>query len=163
VTPEKFLVRGDGVEDDSDPSQRAIDQIQQTYGEGIVFLPSGQYRISRTIYVWPGVRVIGYGPMRPVLVLGKNRPGFQEGMGYMVLFAGGRPGHDRRRPVAQRVNRPGANRPDPELRDRIRRCRALSRFMNSILARAMNSHSTAWRTKPSVRRISQSPSGIGAA
>jgi hypothetical protein len=56
------------------------------------FLPSGQYRISRTIYVWPGVREIGYGPTRPVLVLGKNTPGFQEGMGYMVFFAGGGPG-----------------------------------------------------------------------
>src|ERR1019366_9731369 len=98
LTPENFSVRGDGVADDSAAIQQAIDQVQEKYGEGIVFLPSGRYRIGKTIYVWPGVRVIGYGPTRPVLYLGKNTAGFQEGIGYMVFFAGGRPGHQRVRP-----------------------------------------------------------------
>lgn len=40
-----------------------------------------------------GIRLIGYGAKRPVLVLGKNTPGFQQGPAYMVFFAGGRPGH----------------------------------------------------------------------
>jgi sugar lactone lactonase YvrE len=111
LTPEKFPVRGDGIADDSDAIQQAIDQVQDSHGEGIVFLPSGRYRISRTIYVWPSVRVIGFGPTRPVLVLGKNTPGYQEGMGYMVFFAGGRPGHDRRPLAAQRANRPGTGGP----------------------------------------------------
>ena len=98
LTPDKFSIVGDGVADDSAAIQQAIDQVQETSGEGIVFLPSGRYRISKTIYVWPGVRVIGYGASRPVLYLGKNTPGFSAGMGYMVFFTGGRPGRDHRRP-----------------------------------------------------------------
>ncbi len=108
LTAKKFSVRGDGIADDSDAIQSAIDQVQATRGQGIVFIPEGRYRISRTIYVWPGVRVIGYGAHRPVFVLGENTPGFQHGIGYMVLFAGGRPdplhaaraGHRRRPRVA---------------------------------------------------------------
>ena len=106
LTADKFPVRGDGIADESDAIQNAIDQVQESRGEGIVFLPSGRYRITKTIFVWPSVRVIGYGPTRPVLVLGKNTPGYQEGMGYMVFFTGGRPGHDRRPLAAQRANRP---------------------------------------------------------
>jgi hypothetical protein len=94
LTPDKFPVHADGVADDSEALQQAIDRVQETTEQGIVFVPQGRYRISRTIYVWPGVRVIGYGATRPVLVLGKDTPGFQQGMGYMVFFAGGRPGHE---------------------------------------------------------------------
>src|SRR3984885_14500504 len=98
LTPDKFPVQADGSADDSAALQQAIDKVQQSTGEGIVFIPSGRYRITRTIYVWPSVRVIGYGPTRPVLVLAKDTPGFQQGMAYMVLFAGGRPGHERTTP-----------------------------------------------------------------
>ena len=42
----------------------------------------------RTIYVWPGVRLIGYGEKRPVFVLADNTPGYQQGIGYMFFFAG---------------------------------------------------------------------------
>jgi hypothetical protein len=94
LTPDKFPVHTDGVADDSDTLQQAIDQVQETTEQGIVFIPQGPYRISRTIHVWSGVRVIGYGATRPVTVLGKDTPGFQQGMGYMVFFAGGRPGHE---------------------------------------------------------------------
>ena len=94
LTPDKFPVHADGVADDSEALQQAINQVQETTEQGIVFVPQGRYRISRTIYVWPGVRVIGYGATRPILVLGKDTPGFQQGMGYMVFFAGGRPGHE---------------------------------------------------------------------
>jgi hypothetical protein len=90
LTPDKFPVHGDGIADDSAAIQQAIDQVEATTKQGIVFIPSGRYRITKTIYVWPAVRVIGYGPTRPVLVLGKNTPGFQQGIGYMVMFAGGR-------------------------------------------------------------------------
>lgn len=90
LTPDKFPVHGDGVADDSAAIQQAIDQVESTTKQGIVFIPSGRYRITKTIYVWPAVRVIGYGPTRPVFVLGKNTPGFQQGIGYMVMFAGGR-------------------------------------------------------------------------
>ena len=70
--------------------QAAIDRAAEQ-GEGILFVPPGRYRISHTIYVWPAVRVIGYGATRPVFVLGDNTPGYQQDLGYMFLFAGGRP------------------------------------------------------------------------
>lgn len=90
LTPDNFPIRGDGVADDSGAIQAAIDRAAQ-HGEGIVFVPSGRYRITRTIYVWPAVRVIGYGKTRPMFVLADNTPGYQQGLGYMFLFAGGRP------------------------------------------------------------------------
>jgi hypothetical protein len=90
LTPDKFPVHADGVADDTDALQAAIDRAAE-HGEGILFVPSGRYRITHTIYVWPAVRVIGYGATRPVFVLADNTPGFQQDLGYMFLFAGGRP------------------------------------------------------------------------
>src|SRR3984957_8829576 len=91
LTAEEFHAHGDGKEDDSAAVQAAIDNLQATKGEGIVFVPQGRYRISRTIYLWPGVRLIGYGAQRPVFVLGENTPGYQDGIAYMFFFAGARP------------------------------------------------------------------------
>src|SRR3984957_13611029 len=91
LSGEAFHAHADGKEDDSAAVQAAIDKLQATKGEGVVFIPPGRYRISRTIYLWPGVRVIGYGSQRPVFVLGKNTPGYQDGIAYMFFFAGGRP------------------------------------------------------------------------
>jgi hypothetical protein len=36
-------------------------------------VPSGRYRLARTVYVWPGMRVIGYGVTRPVFLLAGTR------------------------------------------------------------------------------------------
>jgi sugar lactone lactonase YvrE len=91
LTPDRFPVRADGKEDDSAAIQAAVDRVQETTGEGILFIPEGRYRITRTIYVWPGVRVIGYGENRPVFVLADQTPGFQQGIGCMFFFAGFRP------------------------------------------------------------------------
>ena len=96
LTADQFPVRGDGQTDDSAGIQSAIDKVQETTGEGILFVPQGRYRITRTIFVWPGIRVIGYGEKRPVFVLADGTPGFQQGIGDMFFFAGGRP----RRPGA---------------------------------------------------------------
>lgn len=87
LTAQDFHAAGDGKADDSAAIQAAIDKADVAR-EGIVFIPSGRYRLTRTIYVWPGVRVFGYGATRPVLVLGDNTPGFQTGVGDMVFFAG---------------------------------------------------------------------------
>jgi sugar lactone lactonase YvrE len=86
-------VRGDGVADDTAGIQLAIDKVQETTREGIVFLPEGRYRLTKTIYIWPGIRVIGYGASRPVLVLAANTPGYGDAgkENLMVFFAGGRP------------------------------------------------------------------------
>ncbi len=82
---------GDGRADDTAAIQAAIDKAADDRGEGIVFIPEGRYRITRTLYVWPSVRVIGWGAHRPVFVLGDNTPGFSSGVADMVIFAGARP------------------------------------------------------------------------
>src|SRR5580704_1510311 len=74
---------GDGVADDTAALQRAINQVEETTQQGVVFLPAGHYRISHTLYVWPGVRLIGYGAQRPVLLLGDHTPGYGDGLAYM--------------------------------------------------------------------------------
>ncbi|MBI4891050.1 MAG: SMP-30/gluconolactonase/LRE family protein [Acidobacteria bacterium] len=97
LTPENFPVKADGIADDSAALQQAIDKVQETSGMGVLFVPEGRYRITRTIYVWPSIRVIGYGANRPVLVLADNTPGYNDAAQpkYMVFFAGGRPGSGR--------------------------------------------------------------------
>jgi hypothetical protein len=55
-------------------------------------VPSGRYRITRTVFIWPGVRVFGVGRTRPVLMLPDDTPGFQTGVANMVIFAGARRG-----------------------------------------------------------------------
>src|ERR1700744_5868457 len=87
-TPDRFPVHADGAGDDSDALQAAINAEELAHGEGIVFVPEGQYRITKTVYVWPGIRIIGYGAHRPVFVLHDNTPGYQTGLGYMFFFAG---------------------------------------------------------------------------
>ena len=91
LTKESFPVHGDGTADDSDAIQKAIDRVQ---GEGIVFVPEGRYRLTKTLNVWPAIRLIGYGARRPVFVLGESTPGYQDPdhENYMVFFAGRRGG-----------------------------------------------------------------------
>ena len=91
VTAEAFGVKGDGVADDTEGLQKAVNQGRG----GIVLLPEGRYRVTKTVIVPTGTRVIGFGKNRPVIVLGANTPGFQEkgkgypfGLGkYMIHFA----------------------------------------------------------------------------
>ncbi len=80
---------GDGKADDTAAIQAAIDQASNKGNGGIVFLPSGRYRITRSILIPLAVRVYGVGPTRPVFILAKNTPGFQKGVGTMVVFMGG--------------------------------------------------------------------------
>ena len=72
--------------DNSAALQAAIDKESGTGREGIVFVPAGRYTMTRSVFLWPGVRLIGYGATRPVFVLPPNTPGFQKGMGVMVMF-----------------------------------------------------------------------------
>ena len=88
----EFAARADGSADASAALQAAIDKAEDHKREGIVFVPEGRYRLDHTVYIWPGVRVIGFGATRPVFFLAPNTPGFQKGMGVMVMFAGFRPG-----------------------------------------------------------------------
>ncbi len=88
----QFPVHADGIADDSDALQQAIDRAQETAHQGIVFIPEGQYRLGKTVHVWSGIRLIGYGSHRPVFILGEKTPGFQEGDGqYLLHFVSDRP------------------------------------------------------------------------
>ena len=91
LTPDAFPVKGDGVADDSTAVQQAIDTIREKTNQGILFVPSGTYRLKKTIYIWPGIRLIGYGATRPRFVLAANTPGYQQGPKYMFFFAGAKP------------------------------------------------------------------------
>ncbi len=91
--PRAVTVRGvgDGRADDTAAIQQAIDAVaadRQRGGGGVVFLPSGRYRISRTVFLRSGVRMFGIGPTRPVFVLADNTPGYAAGIGAMLSFTG---------------------------------------------------------------------------
>ena len=79
---------GDGRADDSVALQQAIDAAAAGGHGGVVFLPSGRYRISRTIFVRSAVRIFGIGPTRPEIVLGDNSAGYASGVAAMVSFTG---------------------------------------------------------------------------
>lgn len=91
LTQENFAVKGDGIADDSAVLQQAINQVQEKTNQGILFVPAGRYRLTRTIYIWPGIRLIGFGATRPAFVLAANTLGFEHGPTYMLFFAGARP------------------------------------------------------------------------
>src|SRR5215813_7147257 len=106
LSNDRFGTKGDGVADDTAAVQKAIDSVADTTRQGIVFIPMGHYRLTHTLYVWPGVRLIGYGTQRPTFVLADNTPGYQTGPSYMVFFAGGRIGEQRRGGLQRPANVP---------------------------------------------------------
>jgi len=112
-----FGAVGDGVADDSAALQSAIDKAENHTHEGIVFVASGRYRITRTIYVWPGVRVVGYGTTRPAVVLRDTTPGFQKGLSVMVMFTGPRPADQGTAPVRVPFPPQGSVPPNPAIAD----------------------------------------------
>jgi hypothetical protein len=83
-----YLALPTAAGDSSAALQTAIDQASAKGREGIVFVPAASYTLIRTVFLWPGVRLIGYGATRPVFILPPKTPGFQRGMGVMVMFAG---------------------------------------------------------------------------
>ena len=85
----KVQATGDGRTDDTAAIQKAVDSAANKGEGGVVFLPSGRYRITRTILIPLAVRLYGVGATRPVLVLGERTPGFQKGVANMVVFTGG--------------------------------------------------------------------------
>ena len=77
-TPENYQITADGKTDVSDALQEAINQVKTEKNFGILFIPEGKYRISKTIYIPTAIRLIGYGKNRPEFILTKNSPGYQE-------------------------------------------------------------------------------------
>ncbi len=95
-TPEEFGFKPDGKSDVSEELQEAIYRVKREKNFGILFIPEGKYRISRTIYIPKAVRVIGYGKNRPEFVLSGNSPGFDKDVesdkgksAYMFWFTDG--------------------------------------------------------------------------
>ena len=59
-TPENFKVKADGRMDVSEALQEALNRTKQKEnGCGILFIPEGVYKLSKTIYIPSGVRIIG--------------------------------------------------------------------------------------------------------
>jgi sugar lactone lactonase YvrE len=83
------VAKGDGRADDTDALQAALERSLDATHHGVVFLPSGKYRITRTLIVPTGVRIYGVGPTRPIIRLAAKTPGFQQGVSTMIVFAGG--------------------------------------------------------------------------
>jgi hypothetical protein len=88
--PNAVTVEGpaDGKTDASAAIQHAIDTAFAQGRGGIVFLRSGRYRVTHTIFVRSAVRIFGVGATRPVLVLADHAPGFQRGIATMLSFTG---------------------------------------------------------------------------
>jgi len=88
--PRAIVVKGvgDGRADDTGAIQTAIDKAVDNRWGGVVFLPSGRYRIARSILIPPAVRVFGVGKTRPVILLGPDTPGFTKGVATMIVFTG---------------------------------------------------------------------------
>ncbi|MEQ9103463.1 MAG: glycosyl hydrolase family 28-related protein [Rhodothermales bacterium] len=85
-TSDNFDIVADGTHDVSDALQAAINRLKKERNFGILFIPEGKYRISRTIHVPKAIRIIGYGENRPEFILGENTPGYQDENNYMFWF-----------------------------------------------------------------------------
>ncbi len=66
----------DGTVDVSGELQDAINAVFKKAGYGVLFVPSGEYLLSKQILIPKAVRVIGYGKTRPKFILQDNAPGF---------------------------------------------------------------------------------------
>ncbi|HEX4349541.1 MAG TPA: glycosyl hydrolase family 28-related protein, partial [Verrucomicrobiae bacterium] len=95
--PKAVYVSPSSTRDDTTNLQSAINRVQAATGQGIVLLAPGNYRLSDTLYIWPGIRLIGSGAERPVLTLPENTPGFGDAAHekFLIFFAGGRPRNSR--------------------------------------------------------------------
>jgi hypothetical protein len=94
LTQENFAVKGDGIADDSAVLQQAINQVQEKTNQGILFVPPGRYRLSRTIYIWPGIRLIGW-CYTPRLCARRQHSRFSAGAVLYVVFRQRSPHHER--------------------------------------------------------------------
>ncbi|MBD3224305.1 MAG: gluconolaconase [Caldithrix sp.] len=84
--PESFGIKANGKEDVSEALQLAINKLKKEKNFGVLFIPEGKYRISKTIHVPKAIRIIGYGKNRPEFILGKSTDGYQDEYNYMFWF-----------------------------------------------------------------------------
>lgn len=75
-----FNAHGDGITDDSDALQRAVNERE------IVFLPKGYYRISRTIELRPHTKLVGVGQHLSIIVATRYEGSFADPTGPVPLI-----------------------------------------------------------------------------
>lgn len=86
-TPDSFNTHPNDTVSDAQALQNAINQIKRNHTYGIVFIPEGTYILDHTVYLWRGIRLIGYGSERPVFQLPPNTKAFQgPEPAYMIQF-----------------------------------------------------------------------------
>ena len=112
---------GDGKADDSAAIQAAIDKAAADREEGIVFIPEGRYRLTRTIYVWPGGAGDRLARNGRSSCWATTRRAFPQGVADMVIFAGFRlapaPARGPSDPVSVPFPPPGSVPPNPDIAD----------------------------------------------
>ncbi len=86
VGREPYLAVGDGLADDTTPLQNALDAAANK--GAIVMLPTGTYRLTRTLTLPKGVRLIGYGAVRPLLLVVENTWTDPQQRNFVVNYAG---------------------------------------------------------------------------
>lgn len=77
-TSKDFRISSDGKTDVTEALQGVINKMKLEQNFGIIFVPEGTYVISKTVYIPAAIRLIGYGQKRPLFILRKNTPGYQE-------------------------------------------------------------------------------------
>lgn len=85
-TLESSDLKASGKQDITEELQQAINELKKKKNFGILFIPEGKYRISKTIHVPKAIRIIGYGKNRPEFILGEKTHGFQDEYNYMFWF-----------------------------------------------------------------------------
>lgn len=74
--------------------QDAVDRTARR-GGGVVLVASGTYVVRGAVHVWRGVRIIGYGPARPLFALPAGCPGFGgTGISVAAVIRDGIPSRD---------------------------------------------------------------------
>ena len=77
VSAANFHVKADGIADDTNALQQAIDNAHVAHEAGVVLLPSGRYRLTKTLYIWPAFHSSASVPRVPCLYSLKILPAFR--------------------------------------------------------------------------------------
>ncbi len=94
-TPEAFGACPDGRGDNTAALQSAVDKIADQNTHGILFVPQGDYLFLDTVQLWRGIRLIGFGPQRPVFRLADHSSGYEgPDTKYILHFRDMKPGPD---------------------------------------------------------------------
>lgn len=76
-TSEEFGADPSGENDNTQALQSAVDKLESLSGNGIIFIPYGNYRFAGTVNLWRGIRLIGFGEKRPIFSVSEDTSGFQ--------------------------------------------------------------------------------------